>query len=121
MLTIKTMPVLLKIVGKLDIKPIIPMLKDLDIFEETDSKDGALAQLSKEKIGVLAFEIIGELTPQLGKIADDLPQLVATYKGVSLEEAEKLDAAEIINEIINDKGIRSFFQTALRKKAEQGA
>lgn len=121
MLTIKTMPILLKIVGKLDIKPIIPMLKDLDIFDEADSKENAVAQLSKEKVGVLAFEVIGELTPQLGKIADDIPPLVAAYKNVSIEEAEKLNAAEIINEIISDKGIRSFFQTALRKKAEQGA
>lgn len=29
MLTIGTMPIMLKIVGKLDIKPIIPMLKTL--------------------------------------------------------------------------------------------
>lgn len=121
MLTIGTMPILLKIVGKLDIKPLIPMLKDLDIFEETEDKEGALAQLSKEKLGVLAFEIVGELAPQLGKIADDLPQLVAAYKGVSLEEASKLDAAEIINEIINDEGVRNFFKTALRKNAGQGA
>ena len=33
MLTIGTMPIMLKIVGKLDIKPIIPMLKNLDIFQ----------------------------------------------------------------------------------------
>ena len=75
MLTIGTMPIMLKIVGKLDIKPIIPMLKNLDIFEEPkdaeDAKD-ALKKLSKEKVGVLACEVLAEITPQLGKIADDL-------------------------------------------------
>lgn len=119
MLTIGTMPILLKIVSKLDIKPIIPRLKDIDIFEETDNAEDALKQLSKEKIGVLAFEIIGDITPQLGRIADDLPPLVAAYKGVSLDEAMKLDAAEVINEIIHDEGIINFFKTALRKKVGQ--
>ena len=90
-------------------------------FEETDSAEGALKQLSKEKVGLLGAEVLMDITPQLGKIADDLPQLVAAYKGVSIEEANKLDAAEVINEIINDDGVTSFFKRALRKKAEQGA
>ena len=122
MLTIGTMPIMLKIVGKLDIKPIIPMLKNLDIFEEPkdaeDAKD-ALKKLSKEKVGVLACEVLAEITPQLGKIADDLPPLVAAYKGISVAEAQKLDAAEVINELVNDEGVRSFFKRALRKKAGQ--
>ena len=122
MLTIGTMPIMLKIVGKLDIKPIIPMLKNLDIFEEPkdgeDAKD-ALKKLSREKVGVLACEVLAEITPQLGKIADDLPPLVAAYKDISVAEARKLDAAEVINELVNDEGVRSFFKRALRKKAGQ--
>ena len=118
MLTIGTMPILLKIVAKLDITPVIERLKGADIFEETDSAEGALKQLSKEKVGLLGAEVLMDITPQL---ADDLPQLVAAYKGVSIEEANKLDAAEVINEIINDDGVTSFFKRALRKKAEQGA
>ena len=43
MLTIGTMPIMLKIVGKLDIKPIIPMLKNLDIFEEPKDAEDALS------------------------------------------------------------------------------
>ena len=43
MLTIGTMPIMLKIVGKLDIKPIIPMLKNLFFFvlfkDAEDAKD----------------------------------------------------------------------------------
>lgn len=121
MLTIKTMPMLLKIVGKLDIKPAISMLKELDIFEEPTDKGDAMRQLSREKVGELALAIIAELTPQLGRIADDLPPLVAAYYDISLEEANKKDAAEVINDLIHDEGIVSFFKRALRKKVEQGA
>lgn len=121
MLTIGTMPILLKIVGKLDIKPIIEKLKSVDIFDDADSTENAVKQLSKEKLGVLAFEMLAEITPQLGKIADDIPALAAAYKGVSIEEAKKLDAAEVINELITDEGVKTFFKRALRKKAGQGA
>lgn len=121
MLTIGTMPILLKIVAKLDITPVIERLKNADIFEETNSAEGALKQLSKEKVGLLGAEVLVDITPQLGKIADDLPPLVAAYKGVTVEEAKKLDAAEVINEIIYDEGVRGFFKAALRKKTAQGA
>lgn len=119
MLTIGTMPILLKIVAKLDIKPAIETLKSVDIFTDADSAEGAMKQLSKEKLGVMAMSIISDLTPQLGKIADDLPPLVASYKGVSIKEASELDAAEVINEFINDEGVLTFFKRAFSKKIEQ--
>ena len=67
------------------------------------------------------MEVIVAITPQLGKIADDIPPLVAAYKDVSLDEAKEYDAAEVINEIIYDDAIRNFFKLALRKKAAPGA
>lgn len=121
MLTIKTMPMLLKIVAKLDMKPVIEKLKSVDIFDEPTNTADAMKQLSKEKVATLAFEMLAELTPQLGKIADDLPPLVAAYKNITIAEAEKLDAAEVINEFIHDEGVTTFFKRALRKKVEQGA
>lgn len=108
----------MKIAAKLDLKPVVENLKGVDIFDNSGS---ALKQLSKEKVGILAMEIITAITPQLGKIADDIIPLVAAYKGVSVEEASQYDAAEIINEIINDDAIRNFFKLALRKKAAPGA
>lgn len=121
MLNIATLPLLLKIIAKLNMSPIIEKLKTVDIFEDAKDAKDAKKQLSREKVGVVAMEIFAEITPQLGKIADDLPELVAAYKGVSIEEAKKLDAAEVINEIINDEGILSFFSRALRKKVERTA
>ena len=123
MLKISVLPHLLKIVSKLDIKPAIAVLKGLDIFENVEGKgkDAVKNELTREKLGILASEIFAELTPQLGKIADDIPPLVAVYKGVSVEEAMELDATEVINEIMNDEGIISFFKRALQKKVEQEA
>lgn len=121
MLKIKTIPYLMKIVSKLDLKPVVETLKTVDIFDDPDNSGAALKQLSKEKVGVLAMEVIVAITPQLGKIADDIPPLVAAYKDVSLDEAKEYDAAEVINEIIYDDAIRNFFKLALRKKAAPGA
>ena len=122
MLRINTIPHLMKIASKLDLVPVVEQLKSLDIFEDTTGGTGsALKQLSKEKVGLLGMEVIMAITPQLGKIADDIVPLVAAYKDVSIDEAKKLDAAEIINEIITDDAIRNFFKLALRKKAAPGA
>ena len=122
MLRINTIPHLMKIASKLDLVPVVEQLKSLDIFEDkTGGTGSALKQLSKEKFGLLGMEVIMAITPQLGKIADDIVPLVAAYKDVSIDEAKKLDAAEIINEIITDDAIRNFFKLALRKKAAPGA
>ena len=122
MLRINTIPYLMKIAAKLDLVPIVERLKGLDIFEDTTGGAGsALKQLSKEKVGLLGMEVVMAITPQLGKIADDIIPLVAAYKDVTVEEAKRLDAAEIINEIIYDDAIRNFFKLALRKKAAPGA
>ena len=118
MLRIATIPHLMRIAAKIDLKPVIEQLKEVDIF---DDKKPATKQLSKEKLGVLGMEALTAVTPQLGKIADDLVPLIAAYKNVSLEEAEGLDALEVISEIAHDKAIRNFFKSALRKKAAPSA
>lgn len=119
MLTIEAVPILFTIISKLDIKPIITVLKGIDIFDSAENTTDAMAQLSGEKIATLGAEIFAAVAPQLGKIANDIPEFVAVYKNVSLDEAKKLDLADVFNEIINDDGIRSFFTRALRRKVEQ--
>ena len=108
----------MKIVSKIDLKPIIEQLKEVDIF---DNGKTAIAQLDKEKVGILGMQVLTAITPQLGKIADDIIPLVAAYKNVSIEEAENLDALETIGEIFKDEAIVGFFKSALRKKAAPGA
>lgn len=121
MLTIGVTPILLTIISKLDLNPLIAALKNLEIFDGATNKDEALAQLSGEKLATVAAEMFAAVAPQLGKIANDIPEFVALYKDVSVEEAKKLDLAEVMNELLSDDGIRSFFTRALRKKAEQTA
>ena len=118
MLKISTIPYLMKIAAKIDLKPVIEKLKSVDIF---DDDKPALQQLDKEKLGILGMEILTEITPQLGKIADDIVPLVAAYKSVSVDEAKELDAFEVITEIASDEAMLRFFKSALRKKAAPGA
>lgn len=121
MLKLKTIPVLTRMIAKIDMKPILETLKNADIFDKADNKSDAMKQFTKEKAAELAFDMLSEFTAQIDKIGDDIPEFVSLYKGVSIEEASEMDLAEIINEVINDDGIRTFFSRALRKKAEHAA
>ena len=121
MLKIATVPVLARILSKLDLAPIIERLKSLDIFAEAENKTDAITQLDRGTVGILAAEVIGDILPQLDRIGGDIPEFVALYKGCSIAEANELDLAEVINDIVNDDGIRGFFITALRRKIEQTA
>lgn len=119
MLNINALPILLKMVSKLDVRPAIKILKDLDIFEDTDDPEKALSELSGEKTVECGLEVFNAILPQLDKIADYIPEFVAMYKNVPIEEAGQFDAFEVIEELIHDEGIRDFFIRALRKKVEQ--
>lgn len=118
MLKVKTIPVLLRIVSKLDVKPIMKKLKEADVFKGTGTKAEAIAEIKGEKAMELGVEVIAEIMPQIDKIGEELPEFVSLYKGVTIDEAGEYDFAEIVNELIHDEGIRNFFSTALRKKAE---
>ena len=118
MLKVKTVPVLARIIAKLDVKPIVKKLREADIFANNADKEQALEEIKGEKAVELGFELIAEITPQLDKIGDDIPEFIALYKGVSLEEAGEMDFSEVLNELIYDEGIRNFFKNALRRKVE---
>jgi hypothetical protein len=119
MLKIKTMPVLLRIASKIDINPAIEALKKLDIFKDAATAPAAVKQLDRENVGIVATEIISAFIPQLDNFADDIPALVASYKDISIEEANEIDATEFVNEVINDDGIIYFFKRALARRTER--
>ena len=118
MLKVKTVPVLARIIAKLDVKPIVKKLREADVFSNDADKEKALEEIKGEKAVELGFELIAEITPQLDKIGDDIPEFIALYKGVSLEAAGEMDFAVVLNELIFDEGIRNFFKNALRRKVE---
>lgn len=119
MLKIATMPILMRMASKIDMIPVIERLKKLDIIKDGQKVESDPAKrLTQEQLGVLAAEVMAEIIKQLDRIADDLPELVASYKGLTVEQANECDALEVIDEIIHDKGIRGFFSRALRPNAE---
>lgn len=115
MLRVATMPFLATIVGKIDLKPIIGKVKDIDIYDEKEENGVITRKLNKEKVGILGAEILAELLPQLGAISSELIPLVAAYKGISEEEAVNVDAIEVITEIVHDKSLVNFFKLLLQK------
>lgn len=119
MLKVKSMPALVSIVGKLDIKPIVEKLKNIDIFDSAKNADEAKAQLTSEKIAEIGFEVIAEIAPQLPKISGDIVELIATHNNVTIEEAGELDLIKSIKDLVTDSGVMSFFSELLRKKAER--
>lgn len=119
MLNVQTMQTLLRITSRLDLTPVIDVLKDADIFTDAKDKKEAIQQITSEKAGELAVTAISALLPQLDAVADFLPELVARYKDISIEDAAKVDAFEVIDELIHDEGMTSFFKRALRGKAKR--
>lgn len=110
MLKIKLLPVIFGIVGKLDLQPALAGIKKA---YEAQTKEQDMEALKTE----IGFTIIDSLLPQLGKVAGDLPKLVAAYKNISEEEAGELDAIEEIKALAGDTGILKLFQYALQVKS----
>lgn len=108
MIKTKALPIILRVTSKIEVKPIIERLKSLDL----KSLDNG-GKLSKEEAAILFFEMIAEITPQLGKIEDDIVPLIAVLKDVSEDEAKELSIFDVFNELASDKELVSFFKRAL--------
>lgn len=119
MLNVKSIQILLKITSKLDFTPVFDVFKDEQIFSAVTNKKEALDQITPEKLGEIAVKIIGALIPQLDTVAEFLPELIAAYKGIPVNEAEQLDAMEALSEVFGDKGVRAFFKRAPLVKIKQ--
>lgn len=119
MLNIKSIQILLKITSKLDFTPVFDVFKDEQLFSAVTNKKEALDQITPEKLGEIAVKIIGALIPQLDTVAEFLPELIAAYKGIPIDEAEQLDAMEALSEVFGDKGVRAFFKRAPLVKIKQ--
>lgn len=103
---------MLRVISKLDAKPIIEKLKSLDFKSLDEGK-----KMSKEDQAILAFEMMSELLPQLGKIEHDLIPLIAAIRDIPEKEASELDAGAVLSELFNDGELIGFFKSALMKKA----
>lgn len=113
MLTIKTIPVLSRMISKIDIKPIIDTMKSADIFSEKDLEGGKLKSEKALEFGTMLF---ASIAPQLGDIGEDIPEFVQMYKNCTREEAEQMDFFGVLTEVINDEGIRGFSPVRSKRK-----
>lgn len=119
-ITIEALPIMMKMASKIDVKPLADVFKDPELFK--NGEDGKLTfSASPEKVGEIGFAVLTALTPQLGAIADDIPPFVAAFKGISIDEAKKLDAVKVLGEIFGEEKVRNFFSGLLAKKASHGA
>lgn len=107
----KALPIIMKIASKVDAKPLVEKLKKLDLKSLDDGK-----KLSDEEVGILAAEIVSELLPQMGKVADDVIPLIAATKNITFEEAEDIELADALKDIFADEALISFFKSAWMKK-----
>lgn len=90
MINTKTLCLISKVMSKLDITKEIMKV----------SENGSPEEVGKE--------IIALLINNLYKAEEDIVNLLASYKNVSKEEAEKLNVIEEIKELLKDEKIRSF-------------
>lgn len=115
MIKTKALPVIFRLISKIDANPIVDKLKSLD-FKSLDDGKG---KLSPEDTAILGFELLGELLPQLGKIQDDIVPFIAAVKDITPEEAGELDFVQVLKEIFTDKELTGFFKSALMKSPGQ--
>ena len=118
MLKVKTIPVILCIASKIDITPIIEAVKKINDFKPTNDKAEAAKQIKEHKTE-LGFAVIGALIPQLGAISGDVVELIASYEGISQEEAGELDAIAEIKKLAADTGVVNFFVSALQRSGNK--
>ena len=93
------------VIKRLELEPVFEEIREIDTEQE-----GAA-----EKLGMV---IISSVLPHIGDAADDIVRLIAAYKGISAEEAERLDAIEAFKELFAEPGIADFFRSA-RKSGMQ--
>ena len=94
------------------IKPLGKILKQLDAeklfadiraIQDADTADG------KGKVGEV---IITAIVDNLADTADNLIELCAAYKNVTVEDAGQLDAIKTIMELIGEVGFSDFLASA---------
>lgn len=79
----------------------------LEIGNKAKGKDKETIDKVQKQIGLKIALKIGS---KLHLVKDDLIKFVASYKGISEEEATKANIVEILKELLADKDFTSFFK-----------
>ena len=81
------------------------MLDKMDINIET------LTGPSQEEV---ALKLVGMISRRLHKAESEFYGILAEYKGISAEEAQKVDFVSTFKEMMSEAGIKSIFTTPAR-------
>lgn len=66
---------------------------------------------TQEQIGA---NLMMQIISKAHKAEQEIYAFVAEIKGISPEEAEKVDLVQFIKELVSDDGVRSFFKSAVK-------
>ncbi len=66
---------------------------------------------SQEQVGA---DLMMQIISKAHKAEQEIYAFVAEIKGISPEEAEKVDLVQFIKELVSDDGVRSFFKSAVK-------
>lgn len=77
------------------------------IGKEAKGKETKDIEMIKNKIGM---NIILKLGSKLHEVRDELVKFIAIYRGISEEEATKVDMIDFIKELIADEDFTSFLK-----------
>lgn len=107
---IKFLPVITRIISKLNISDFIKKLKEIDFEEES-----SLTNLSQEDLGKVGFLFLEVILTNINYVEEDIEMLIALYENKKKEEIQELDIVEEFTKIFEDEGIRKAFSFALKK------
>lgn len=66
---------------------------------------------SQEEVGA---DLMVQIVKKAHKAEKELYEFIAFYKNCTAEEAQEFDLIELVKELTNDKGFKSFFKNAVR-------
>jgi hypothetical protein len=70
--------------------------------------------MDAEQKVAFGFEMIAAMMPQLGAVGDDLVELIALIKGVTVAETGELDAIQCVKDVFAEEGMLDFFMQRLK-------
>lgn len=106
-LTIDSICLLSSIIDKMEIDDkFIQEMINLGKTAKGKSKD--FAENLQNQIGI---KIMLKISSKLHLVKDELTDFISTYKGISKDEAKKVNVIEIIKELMQDKDFVSFFKS----------
>lgn len=89
---------------------------ELRIKTRVTNEKGESVPLSQEELGA---DLIMQALSKAHKAEKEIYSLVAELRGCTLKEAENIDLAQFVGELISDAGVRDFFGSAVASQAQE--